>query len=1391
MTIWESSMFLINTFRKWAQRRSQPTVKSMPKGRRRSGFRPRLEALEDRTVFNTDITIVAGAMGTSTGGTFNVSGVFTPSADTASIANGDIQSFLNAGTSVTISTHSAFASTGSITEGATATITKSAGGNATLSLTADTSIAISQAISSSTGQLAVTLDSGTTDTISAAISANGGAVNLTDGGALSESGGGLVSTTGTLTTSSVGGTTLGGANAVGTFNGSNTTSGGISLTNTATTLALTGLSNTSTDGNGISVFNTGGITTSGLIQAGSGAPIGISATGAITVGANVHTSGTGSIAFSTSGADALFTLSAGTISDTAGVNVTADKMSLGAGTGSINAGSGGISLSPNRGTQVANLVGAVKPNAAGALELNQADLNVLTTSGGLTIGAANNETGAITLSAPITSTGTGLTGALNLTNNTGGIAINNTLTWGAAVDLTANQGSATTGAITEGVNGAITTTTGLATNSATGTTLGGSNQVGSFSATNTTSGSITLNNTATTLTVTGIAQDATTASANIGVTNSGNLTTTGSVITVVGSAGTVTLAANSGTSLLTIGPTITSDGNVSLTGAGGIDFSGTVRTTNATAANAGVSFNSQVTLTGSAQVTTSAGGAISFGSTVNGRFDLTTDSSGMTTFTGAVGPGVNGALTTLTTVTETGGTTTIEGGAVTTTGHQTFNNPVTITADTTFTDSGTGIFFNSTVDGDGNGPWNLTAVTTVAAAQIQLNKTVGGVNPLKSLTVNDAGPGSATGVIHDSSAVLTNFIKQGAGTFTLAGTNTYRGVTTISGGVLQVSADAALGAVPAVETTNVFLNGGTLRWGASFDLNANRDISLGDSGGTIDTNGFSTAVASQVAGTGSLTKVGAGTLTLTNTNSYADTTINGGTLLVASTGSMSAARTVTVNSSAILSGSGSVGYIDAVGGTVDVGTAILTATSADFSLGGNLQVEIGGYSTGNYGQLNLSGNLALGSSSSLTVDVTGLTAPGTAVGVVTYGSHSGPTAFATTNVINNPDNFQATSAAGATGLNVTLSVPGPVLTSLATNLAPEGNAGYNLTVTGSGFVSGSVVQWNGTALATTFVSGTQLSAAIPATYLAEEGTATITVVNPDPSGGTSSGLTFTINDAALSAAAVAISPVARAPFSGAVVTFSDADPNGTASDYSATIDWGNGATSAGTIAPNGMGGFTVSGSTTYAAAGPYTIHVSIKDAGGATTTLDSPMTVADLGIGVQRGQSAGIGFWQNKNGQALINSFNGGPTSTALSTWLAATLPNLYGTNAGSHNLTGLTNAQVAGFYVSLFNQKGPKLDAQVLDTALDVYATTLSLGGTAAQAYGFDVTAYGLGASDYNVGANGAAFGVANDTTLTVLAPLKDADSLAVNGMLYNGDLTPRREALNVFNGINSLGGL
>ena len=98
----------------------------------------------------------------------------------------------------------------------------------------------------------------------------------------------------------------------------------------------------------------------------------------------------------------------------------------------------------------------------------------------------------------------------------------------------------------------------------------------------------------------------------------------------------------------------------------------------------------------------------------------------------------------------------------------------------------------------------------------------------------------------------------------------------------------------------------------------------------------------------------------------------------------------------------------------------------------------------------------------------------------------------------------------------------PAIAALAPDNTNAGSAGFTLTVNGSNFNSDAVVKWNGTAQGTTFVSGSQLTAAIPATNVATAGTASVTITNPGHPGGgmsgsggttsqTSSAVTFTIN----------------------------------------------------------------------------------------------------------------------------------------------------------------------------------------------------------------------------------------------------------------------------------------
>lgn len=175
--------------------------------------------------------------------------------------------------------------------------------------------------------------------------------------------------------------------------------------------------------------------------------------------------------------------------------------------------------------------------------------------------------------------------------------------------------------------------------------------------------------------------------------------------------------------------------------------------------------------------------------------------------------------------------------------------------------------------------------------------------------------------------------------------------------------------------------------------------------------------------------------------------------------------------------------------------------------------------------------------------------------------------------------------------------------------------------------------------------------------------------------------------------------------------------------------------------------------------------------------------VAKIGVAqpITSGQTATVGFWMSRSqGQALLNELNDGPESTQLGDWLAATFPNLFGVNAGLNDLTGKTNAEVASFYRGLMGRSllrwwgavRPRLlEVRVLAVALSVYVTNETLADTTAQAYGFVTSPYGLGASTFNVGDNGDAFGVDDDTNVTVLDLLLASNERAFEGLLHDAD--------------------
>jgi hypothetical protein len=98
-------------------------------------------------------------------------------------------------------------------------------------------------------------------------------------------------------------------------------------------------------------------------------------------------------------------------------------------------------------------------------------------------------------------------------------------------------------------------------------------------------------------------------------------------------------------------------------------------------------------------------------------------------------------------------------------------------------------------------------------------------------------------------------------------------------------------------------------------------------------------------------------------------------------------------------------------------------------------------------------------------------------------------------------------------VTLTVNNPVPVINILSPAFASAGGATFTLTVTGSGLVPISTIYWGTTALATTYVSATQLTAQVGAAYIANAGISTVSVQTPStaPGGGVSNLMQFEVD----------------------------------------------------------------------------------------------------------------------------------------------------------------------------------------------------------------------------------------------------------------------------------------
>src|SRR5207247_198207 len=192
-------------------------------------------------------------------------------------------------------------------------------------------------------------------------------------------------------------------------------------------------------------------------------------------------------------------------------------------------------------------------------------------------------------------------------------------------------------------------------------------------------------------------------------------------------------------------------------------------------------------------------------------------------------------------------------------------------------------------------------------------------------------------------------------------------------------------------------------------------------------------------------------------------------------------------------------------------------------------------------------------------------------------------------------------------LNVT-NQPVPTVTSLSPTSTNAGGVAFTLTVNGTNFVSGSVVQWNSSARTTTFVSATQLRATITAADIATAGTASVRVFTPAPGGGNSNALTFTINIIPTNPAPTlgSLSP-STATVGAAAFTLT---VNGTNYVSGSVVQWNSGARAT-TIASDRRLG-AASSASDVATAGTASVTVFSPTPGGGTSgaltfTINNPV----------------------------------------------------------------------------------------------------------------------------------------------------------------------------------------
>ncbi len=392
-----------------------------------------------------------------------------------------------------------------------------------------------------------------------------------------------------------------------------------------------------------------------------------------------------------------------------------------------------------------------------------------------------------------------------------------------------------------------------------------------------------------------------------------------------------------------------------------------------------------------------------------------------------------------------------------------------------------------------------TGGTTISAGTLQLGNggttgsIVGDVVDNGIFAINHSNALVFNGVISGSG----QFQQLGAGTTTLTALESYTGVTTISAGTLALTGAGNIASSSGVIANGTFDISGVAAAGTSIKtLSGSGSVALGAK--TLTLTNASDNFAGSIGGAGGVT-LGAGTQTLSGNNAYTGvTTIAGGTLALAASGSIASSSGVVDNATFDIAGTTSGTSIKTLSGSgvVALGARTLTLTNASgnfagviggtggFTLAGGTET-LSGANTYTGATTISAGTLAISATGSITSNVTNnatFTNAGTVTGSLTNTGTASNTGIWNGNVQSNTgtisNNLTWTGTISNTAGTFNNNAPGTV-SGLVTNAGTATNSGTlngglsNTagTATNSGTINGGATVAGGTLTTTGTISG--------------------------------------------------------------------------------------------------------------------------------------------------------------------------------------------------------------------------------------------------------------------------------------------------------------------------------